>query len=455
MILIMSKLSRISGIDPGNGGFGYDKTLTKFLCGWSRIIMKTSDKIKILLVEDELLIQKNTIRMLESDGYVACGVTSGEEAVEYIKESPNSINLILMDIDLGSGIDGIEASEQILTLQDIPIIFLSSHTEREIVEKTERITSYGYLVKGANLIILTNAIKMALKLFSAKTELKKERNHLDVLYNRSPAGYHSFDSEGKLIEINDTLLDWLGYTREETIGKLNIYQLVNPEERELEAGDLITKMKMGPIYNLELFYFRKNGSILPILFTSEPEYDEKGYFIKSRSVAVDHTRSIISEYELIKTRHELEVHQIELEMQSRELKLRAEARPFTFEKYSELFEASPLAYISIDREGCILDLNQSCSDLMKKDKNSLIGHLFDSFLSLDSRLEYRIFLDKVYQGNEYLNCDLKLQIGKNTAHINLRNTHAANEDSFFLMMLDTSSLLTYQSKVIELKASKY
>jgi DNA-binding NarL/FixJ family response regulator len=61
-----------------------------------------------------------------------------------------NIDLILMDIDLGGGIDGAKAAEEILKDFYIPILFLSAHTEKEIVEKTEKITSYGYVVKSAD-----------------------------------------------------------------------------------------------------------------------------------------------------------------------------------------------------------------------------------------------------------------------------------------------------------------
>ena len=53
-----------------------------------------------------------------------------------------------MDIDLGRGMDGTEAAQAILEDHDIPIVFLSSHTEKDVVDKTEKITSYGYVDQG-------------------------------------------------------------------------------------------------------------------------------------------------------------------------------------------------------------------------------------------------------------------------------------------------------------------
>lgn len=79
-----------------------------------------------------------------------------------------------MDIGLGPGLDGTEVAEIIFKNRDIPIVFLSSHTEPEIVAKTEKITSYGYVVKGSGNTVLDASIKMAFKLFDAlKSERKK------------------------------------------------------------------------------------------------------------------------------------------------------------------------------------------------------------------------------------------------------------------------------------------
>jgi DNA-binding NarL/FixJ family response regulator len=71
-----------------------------------------------------------------------------------------------MDIDLGRGIDGIEAAEQILAEQTVPIVFLSSHQEPEIVERVRTVTRYGYVLKNSGTFILVEAIYVALEVFA-------------------------------------------------------------------------------------------------------------------------------------------------------------------------------------------------------------------------------------------------------------------------------------------------
>src|SRR6056297_2275161 len=132
---------------------------------------------KILLVEDEALIAMSEAQMLKKHGYEVITVYSGEKAMEAVDSDPK-ISLILMDIDLGKGIDGTEAAEKILTRHDIPIAFLSSHTEPEVVDKTEGITSYGYIVKNSGETVLLASIQMAFRLYEAHLELKQKEEDL-------------------------------------------------------------------------------------------------------------------------------------------------------------------------------------------------------------------------------------------------------------------------------------
>ena len=131
----------------------------------------------ILLVEDERITALTTMKLLKKSGYETIAVSSGEAAVDYLKNS-DTPDLIIMDIELGSGMDGPETAGKILKDLDIPIVFNSSHTEQEMVEKTEKITSYGYIVKNTGPTVLLTTVKLAFKLHNAHRELKKREEDL-------------------------------------------------------------------------------------------------------------------------------------------------------------------------------------------------------------------------------------------------------------------------------------
>ncbi len=142
---------------------------------------------KLLLVEDEALIAMNQRMQLEKIGYDVHHVLTGEAAVSYTLDPETRPELVLMDIDLGNGIDGTQAAEQILAEIEIPILFVSSHTEPAVVEKTEKITSYGYVVKNSGITVLDASIKMAFKLFEAK--MQEQRYKTDLLHSRDLMKY--------------------------------------------------------------------------------------------------------------------------------------------------------------------------------------------------------------------------------------------------------------------------
>jgi PAS domain S-box-containing protein len=193
------------------------------------------EKITILLVEDEVIIAMTQKMDLENCGYSVITVNTGEKAVNIILGNTSPIDLILMDINLGSGIDGTQVAEKILSAKDIPVVFLSSHTEPEVVEKTEKISSYGYVVKNSGIVVLDASIKMALRLFEAKTNLKMKENSLQAANDLISTAFDSSldcflilsskrDSEGIIIDfiidnINSKTEEMLQMKRSDLIGK--------------------------------------------------------------------------------------------------------------------------------------------------------------------------------------------------------------------------------------------
>lgn len=136
-------------------------------------VMGTGEKKrkKIILVEDEAVIAMDEAGELSSAGFDVTVFGSGIEAVEAATTMVPHPDLILMDIDLGRGMDGAEAARRILRVREIPILFLSSHTESVIVEKTEEISSYGYLVKPVAPTVLFASIRMAFRLYDARLKI--------------------------------------------------------------------------------------------------------------------------------------------------------------------------------------------------------------------------------------------------------------------------------------------
>ncbi len=228
--------------------------------------MNSPSTKSILLVEDEFLIAFQEQMQLEEYGYSVTAVNSGESAVAAIVNS-SSFDLVLMDLDLGEGIDGTEAARLILELREIPIVFLSSHTEPEVVERTQAITSYGYIVKNTGITVLDASIKMAFKLFDSYKKIQDKEARFESLFNNAPIGIVYSTLDGKIIAVNSEYARILGYSSPEDAKQaINLSSLAeavyaSPEDRrallEQEA------MSLGEWVKTEQSYRKKDGR--PIL----------------------------------------------------------------------------------------------------------------------------------------------------------------------------------------------
>ncbi len=118
---------------------------------------------------------------------------------------------------------------------------------------------------------------------------------------------------------------------------------------------------------------------------------------------------LLTQADALKLVHELEVHQVELELQSQELKREKEkAAAIASEKYEELFDYAPSGYFSFNRNGEIVKVNLSGAKLLGKVRSHLVNSSFGFFLSADSRIVFSEFLDMIFAGNEKLVCELSL-----------------------------------------------
>ena len=142
--------------------------------------MNGQEQETILLVEDDPIIAMSESTKLEKYGYKVIHVLNGHQAIEVVSSNNPVIDLILMDIHLGNNIDGTEIAKLILKDHDIPLLFLSSHTESEIVDKTNDITFYGYVVKDSGFTVLDASIKMAFKLHEAYQHLKNQKIEIET-----------------------------------------------------------------------------------------------------------------------------------------------------------------------------------------------------------------------------------------------------------------------------------
>ena len=122
-----------------------------------------------------------------------------------------------------------------------------------------------------------------------ETALWESAAEIMDLYNNAPCGYHSLDADGVFLRINDTELSWLGYSRDEVVGKKRFPDLLAPGSLQVFEESFPRFKQSGWAQNLEFEMVRKDGSILPVLMSATAVSDANGRYVMSRSTVFDVT----------------------------------------------------------------------------------------------------------------------------------------------------------------------
>jgi len=150
----------------------------------------TSEKetARILVVEDEAVVALDLEQVLEAEGYATRVATTGAEAITAARAQQPA--LVLMDVRLRGGMDGIDAARAIRQFSDVPVIFLTAFEDGPTIQRAADVEAYGYLVKPCHERALHGAIQVAICKHAKDAALRETmlaqatRDPLTGLFNR-------------------------------------------------------------------------------------------------------------------------------------------------------------------------------------------------------------------------------------------------------------------------------
>lgn len=128
--------------------------------------------------------------------------------------------------------------------------------------------------------------------------------------------------------------------------------------------------------------------------------------------------------------HELQVHQIELEMQNEELRMAQKELEESRDRYSDLYDFAPVGYFSLDKKGLIIEVNLTGAKKLGEERNFLIKKPFSLFISPGSKDVFYLHLRQVFSTGVPQTCELKL-VDKKGAQLDvqLESLSAQEENS--------------------------
>jgi CheY-like chemotaxis protein len=130
---------------------------------------------EILIVEDEAIVSADIANKLRKLGYEIAGSTgSGEEAIEIACRKRPS--LVLMDIRLAGDMDGIATADVIRQKCQVPVVFLTAHSDKTTLQRARQAEAFGYILKPFEDHELQMQIETALYKHAAEQRLAESQS---------------------------------------------------------------------------------------------------------------------------------------------------------------------------------------------------------------------------------------------------------------------------------------
>ena len=314
----------------------------------------------ILVVEDEAIVAEDIRKILKNYNYeVPEAISTGEAAIKSInKIHPD---LILLDIKLKDKLSGIDVAKHIIDL-NIPIIYLTAYSDKEIIEDAKKTAPFGYLIKPFRERELVATIQMALFKHEMEQKLIESEAKFRILIETTGEGICIFDTENNFNFINEAGAKIFGgvisdFEETNLSDYLNKYNL-----DKVHRHNKLRKENKSSRYELEII--RKDGRKRFLNIIGSPRFNEN-IFIGTFGIFND-----ITDKKMV------------------QLKLKR-----TMDSYTRIFENIQDIYYETEFDGTILEISPSVKFNSSYTRKELIGKsMYDLYYDEN---QHDIFLTKL------------------------------------------------------------
>jgi two-component system NtrC family sensor kinase len=324
-------------------------------------------KKNILIIEDEAIIAMDIRKKLENNDYNVTGVAfSGEEAIRLARK--HATDLVLTDIVLKGDMDGIEVANFMRSHWNIPVIFLTAHSDEKTIQRAKSTGPFGFLKKPVDDRELRASIEMALYKSQLMNELQESERKLNCLFRI-----------GEVLQDKDKSIEDMIKAILAIIPPSWQYPDITCARIILEGKEYTTKNFKSTVWKLaqEITINNKTDGRVEVFYTEKRAMDFEGPFTKDERDLINAIAARIGNtIEQKKTQEALEISE---------------------KKYRTLFENSKETHIISTPEGEILDINQAGLELFGfASKEELLNtfNLIDFYSSLRERAKLLRLIQK-------------------------------------------------------------
>jgi PAS domain S-box-containing protein len=217
---------------------------------------------RILVVENEGIISKDIALRLRTLGYEVTGIEAyGESAVEHSRASRP--DLVLMDIELGGPMDGIEAATIITSTLNVPVVYLTANADQDVMDRARLTEPFGYLIKPFESRELHSTIQMALYKHAMGEQVRRTRDQYRHFLESVSAIPWEFDLRAdRFTYVGPQAERILGYPPSAWTGQAFWGSLIHVDDRDAAIALRREHMAGGEPHDMEYRVIARTGGVV-------------------------------------------------------------------------------------------------------------------------------------------------------------------------------------------------
>ena len=237
--------------------------------------MTNSDRIRILIVENEGLVGCDMATTLGKLGYVVVAIcSSGEEALERLEEFRP--DLVLMDVHLAGQLDGIDTARELQRRSRVAIVYVTACADLDTVARARQTHPHGYLLKPFNHDELRLAVEVAAQRhFEENERLRREHSYFEAFQSLAD-GVIAADLSGGVVFMNPSAARATGWNAQEAVGR-SLHEVFRIYQHTGEPAEILSAEAASQTAERTVYLTTLAGARVPIQDRTAPLRDAQGH----------------------------------------------------------------------------------------------------------------------------------------------------------------------------------
>jgi two-component system cell cycle sensor histidine kinase/response regulator CckA len=237
--------------------------------------MTSSDRIRILIVENEGLVGCDMATSLGTLGHVVVGIcASGEEALERFDELRP--DLVLMDVHLAGQLDGIDTARELQRRSRVAIVYVTACADLDTVARARQTHPHGYLLKPFNHDELRLAVEVASQRHFEENERQRREHSYFEAFQSLADGVIAADLSGGVVFMNPSAARATGWNAQEAVGR-SLNEVFRIYQSTGEPAEILSAEAASPSVERTVYLTTLSGERVPIQDRTAPLRDAQGH----------------------------------------------------------------------------------------------------------------------------------------------------------------------------------